>query len=241
MLLIRPRCHSADHLASLQARVPSCPLCGAAVSIPFGVNPNIPMDAHLTSSCPVLNSSTGLAHDGPLRPAKASKPSNVCHYVRCSTKMIVPMRCKDCAHDFCAPHRFPKDHACKAAASSKSSSGRSTPTNQLDPQRRAALAAVKRALRSPSFSGKPNGPGPSAPTAPAPGPSSHPGSRANPIVLNGGADGHGKISDRIPKLGLGKVDRRAKAEEESRRKALEFRAKKGCVPPVVSYYTSPRC
>lgn len=216
--------------------MPSCPLCGAAVSIPKGVDPNIPMDSHLTSACPVLNSSTGLAHDGVRPAAKPPKPANVCHYSRCSTKMIVKMRCPECAYDFCTPHRFPKDHACKAG-SSNHSSGRSTPT-QVDPQRRAALAAVKRALRSSSVSGKTVTPK-VAPKATAPPPassSSQAGSRGNPIVLDDAPAGNDKSGVRIPKLGLGKVDRRAKAEEESRRKALETRARKGCVdaPPLAS-------
>lgn len=223
--------------------MPECPLCGAPISIAPGVDPNVPMDAHLTSSCPVLDPSTGFARGGAGSSAASSSSSlshgssrpkkgpDVCAFGKCSTRMIVPMRCAGCGRDFCTPHRFAADHACKGKtlsdarpAKARAWDGKLDVRFLNDPQKRAALSAVKRKLMPPT-----------APDAAKPAFRGSAGTRRDPIVLDDAApvpvkasSSDAKSMPHLPKLGLGKVDRRAKAEEESRRRALEMRARKGC-------------
>ncbi|BGP03548.1 hypothetical protein RTG_03162 [Rhodotorula toruloides ATCC 204091] len=264
-----PSCHEdfcADHWrppaghkclkfdpAKADNRIPSCPLCSAPVSFPPGTDPNIAMDAHLSSSCPILNPS--------LASKPAAKPANECSARSCKTKMIVPIACDKCGLKHCPKHRFATDHACRALQAggaagktgekggagvkkafgglmSKAAAGS---TRQPASSNLAGLAALRRAQQAkPTSRAPPSTAKPVATSAPL-------GSAANPLVLDSdGDDSDIQILSSKPAKGTGatgtggggkkalasvgiasKTDKRAMAEQESRRKALEARAKKG--------------
>lgn len=235
-----------------QNRIPSCPLCSAPVSFPPGTDPNIAMDTHLSTTCPILNPS--------LASKPAPKPPNECAARGCKTKMIFPIACDKCGLKHCPKHRFASDHACRGlqAGSANGKTGEKGSTgvkkvfgglmNKATPSTRqpassnlAGLAALRRAQQAKSTTRAP--PSASAPSEPVKA-SAPLGSAANPLVLD--SDGYDSdvqiISSKPAKGGLptgggkkalasvgiaSKTDKRALAEQESRRKALEARAKKG--------------
>ncbi|KAJ8291742.1 AN1-type zinc finger protein 2A [Rhodotorula toruloides] len=263
-----PSCHEdfcADHWrppaghkcpkfdpAKADNRIPSCPLCSAPVSFPPGTDPNIAMDAHLSTACPILNPS--------LASKPAAKPANECSARGCKTKMIVPIACDKCGLKHCPKHRFSSDHGCRAlqagVANGKTGdkggagvkkafgglmSKAAASTRQPASANLAGLAALRRAQQAKSTPRAP----PSAAKSVA---TSAPlGSAANPLVLDSsdGDDSDVQILSSKPVKGPGsaagggskkalasvgiasKTDKRALAEQESRRKALEARAKKG--------------
>ena len=97
------------------------------------------MDRHLTTECPILLPS-GLAKP-------KAKPLNTCAATKCRTKLIVPIQCSTCKLNYCAPHRFQKDHACSglAAAPSKSTTSSSLPASiRSAPTVNSGLAAIRR-------------------------------------------------------------------------------------------------
>ncbi|BGP35429.1 hypothetical protein JCM10296v2_007267 [Rhodotorula toruloides] len=236
--------------AKADNRIPSCPLCSAPVSFPPGTDPNIAMDAHLSTSCPILNPS--------LAWKSAAKPASECSARGCKTKMIVPIACDKCGLKHCPKHRF--DHACRAlqagGAAGKTGEkggagvkkafgglmGKATASARPPASsNHAGLAALRRAQqakstpRAPSSTAKPV-----ASTAPL-------GSAAiSPVLDSDGDNSDVQILSSKPAKGAGpapqggggkkalasvgiasKTDKRAMAEQESRRKALEARAKKG--------------
>ncbi|TNY20406.1 hypothetical protein DMC30DRAFT_255388 [Rhodotorula diobovata] len=151
-------------------RIPSCPLCSTPVSFPPGTDPNGPMDAHLSLSCPVLH-----PHLAPSPSSSSSRRANACRAPKCRTKLVVPITCAHCRDAFCPAHRFPSDHACAAArraAPSPSSSSLASGAARAAPT---AGASVKRALgglllpskKSPAAAAPPPAPALRAPT-PAP-------------------------------------------------------------------------
>ncbi|GAA5993936.1 hypothetical protein JCM11641_001601 [Rhodosporidiobolus odoratus] len=253
-------------------RVPSCPLCSTPISFPSNTDPNIPMDTHLSTSCPNLH-----PH---LASVPKLKPTNECRAPKCKTKMVVPIKCDKCRESFCPKHRFERDHACQGAQSQTSTAvgtggGMKTMFGALGGAGRGSnslsgLAALRRAQQAASSlspksssstapvsstsSSKPSAVSsttslsrsnkPSATSASAP-----LGSASNPLVLSDDEDSEVQIvsppsskPDKPPivtvtggkkalaSVGMGgKVTKRALQEQESARKALEARAKKGCV------------
>ncbi|KPV73355.1 uncharacterized protein RHOBADRAFT_45930, partial [Rhodotorula graminis WP1] len=94
-------------------RIPSCPLCSTPISFPPGTDPNGPMDAHLSSLCPILHPHLATSSS---TPTPRKRAPNECRAHKCRTKMVVPIRCDACRASFCPKHRFPSDHACAGGA-----------------------------------------------------------------------------------------------------------------------------
>lgn len=197
------------------------------------------MDRHLSTVCPKLNP------DAPV-----VKPKNVCQERRCKTKMIVPIACTDCRREFCAKHRYGKDHNCAGKPSSNAQGLMGSQNCKIvnttrDYVSSSGIAALRRAQQI-AANAKKSGHGSGTRSS---GPTTAPlGSSANPLVLDSDSDSDVQIiepsggkssnsksfSDKsrskqtLTGLGLGsKTDKRALAEQESARKALEARAKKG--------------
>lgn len=202
---IRPSENShqcSDYDESLiDARVPTCPLCGDPISIPSGTDPNIPMDQHLTTSCRLIDQSGLLNTQNPSSSSTQSSSNKICSRARCSTKMIVPILCTGCQLNYCPSHRLGADHAC---------SGSPQPTNK--PHHRASLIALKSLMASIPPLSEPISSKPMTPNQTSSSTSSAPSNQPNPSL---------STVDRY------RVSKRIKAEEESRRKALEWRAQKG--------------
>ncbi|GAA5821013.1 hypothetical protein JCM11251_001920 [Rhodosporidiobolus azoricus] len=256
-------------------RIPSCPLCSTPISFPSSTtDPNIPMDAHLSTSCPVLH-----PH---LASAPKAKPANECAEKKCKTKMIQPIQCEKCGNKFCPKHRFERDHACAgaqsaAAAGSGGAEGggglkklgglmgkgkAAHSTGQARQAGAAGLAALRRAQQAAmsSLGTAPSTSSASRPSAvstaqssrsslpssssalakhPPPEPSTASlGSSTNPLILSSDDSDVEIVSGgRNPLAGAkklavqagagGKVSKRALQEQESARRALDARAKKG--------------
>ncbi|KIL63229.1 hypothetical protein M378DRAFT_164746 [Amanita muscaria Koide BX008] len=83
---------------------PNCPMCNVPVAIKPGQDPNIRMEEHLDKECAVM---TGKA---------PSKSMPTCGRGNCKKVLYTPIKCDKCRKDFCATHRFPKDHNCSAAS-----------------------------------------------------------------------------------------------------------------------------
>ncbi|PIL22471.1 hypothetical protein GSI_15159 [Ganoderma sinense ZZ0214-1] len=200
--------HCSKYDAAKHDRVaPSCPLCSAPVAIPPGQDPNIRMERHINTECSVM---TG-------RSSKA-KSTPHCARPKCGKVLFSPIRCDSCKHQFCPEHRFPKDHSCSATKGSVSSQqgGVKAWTNvqhQTSAASAAAMAAIKRAAASSTAPARTT-PRTQTQAKSQPPPSdtksTSSSSRSNPFSA---------------------TDRRAKAERESRRKAIEARAQKG-IPPT---------
>ncbi|GAA6041819.1 hypothetical protein JCM8097_007178 [Rhodosporidiobolus ruineniae] len=260
--------------AKADIRIPSCPLCSTPVSFPAGTDPNLTMDAHLSSSCPVLH-----PH---LTSAPKPKPANECAAQKCKTKMIQPIQCAKCRGKFCPKHRFERDHACKGAEtvaaavtggsgvrkgsggalSKLGGGGKTSGGGGLAPTSLSGLAALRRAQQTASSKlsyaaarpttkpsaassskSSPAASSASSTTKAGPAPPSSAsaplGSSANPLVLSSDDDLDVQTDKpRKPSLtggkkvlaasgAMGKVNKRALMEQESARKALEARAKKG--------------
>ncbi|KAG0139336.1 hypothetical protein CROQUDRAFT_666672 [Cronartium quercuum f. sp. fusiforme G11] len=183
----------------IDARVPSCPLCGDPISIPPNTDPNIPMDSHLTNSCRLLDRS-GLMRTREASPARPSA-SRACARARCPNKMLVPILCNVCNQSYCPSHRLGPDHACPG------------PLRASNHLHRASLAALKATMAS---------------TPALKRPSAHPAKEPQTAFANNAPPTLAQpcppslsVVDRL------RVQKRHKAEEESRRKALEWRAQKG--------------
>ena len=171
------------------------------------------MDAHLETSCAIL-------HPGrKARPVPGAMP--VCDERKCKTKMVLPIRCESCRGNFCAPHRWGKDHGCVGDVRLLESFGKGKAVERKGKSLgMAGLAALRRAQKKVG-TGK--------------------GTKEDPIVLGDSSDDEVQIVEKAPgkeKEGAekkmmsalaipGKADKRAMAERASAKKSLEARAKKG--------------
>ncbi|KAJ7644168.1 hypothetical protein FB45DRAFT_824159 [Roridomyces roridus] len=134
------------------------------------------------------------------KPKARSNP--VCAKARCGKTLFSPIRCNKCSQQFCPAHRFPADHTCTApAAQPGKTTGPTAASRLLDlkPKASAAGAATVGAIKTMASSAQAGA------------------SRASQAP---------KPAIQTPNL-FSKTDRRAKAERESRRKAMHERAKKG--------------
>lgn len=212
------------------------------------------MDAHLSTTCPVLN---------PDAKAAFSKPgaAPTCQASRCKAKLVaVSFVCERCGGKYCVSHRWETDHACTGAKAGASGSGKSAAgggaakgLSGLAALRR-AQASMKSATRAsagkpiptsgpPTAAGKRTaasaGGSKNATTTSAPA-----GTKGNPLMIDGSDDDVQVVTQKTAKTSgkasggtslaaathgvLGsKTDKRAAAERASARKALEARAKKG--------------
>ncbi|BGP27711.1 zinc finger, AN1-type protein [Rhodotorula toruloides] len=233
-------------------RIRSCPLCSVPVSFPPGTDPNIVMDAHLSASCPILN--PALASKPAAKPANECSARG-CKTKMIVPIACDKCGMKHCPkHRFAADHACRGLQARGAGGKTAEKGGagvqkvfggllsKATPsTGQPASSGLAGLAALRRAQQAKSTPRAP-------PSTTKPVTASAPlGSTANPLVLDSSdgddsdiqilsskpakdavrsAGGGGKKA--LASVGIAsKTDKRALAEQKSRRKALEARAKKG--------------
>jgi predicted nucleic acid binding AN1-type Zn finger protein len=73
-----------------------CPLCNQVVHN-AQINPDEAVNAHIQKGCPTT-----------------SKPvyENSCHFVNCTKREIVAIKCRFCNLTFCIKHRLEQDHKC---------------------------------------------------------------------------------------------------------------------------------
>ncbi|KAJ3983605.1 hypothetical protein F5890DRAFT_1462715 [Lentinula detonsa] len=130
----------------------------------------------------------------------AKKSTPVCAQRKCGKVLFAPIHCDKCRKSFCPSHRFPGDHACntiQTARSGVSANSRPFALNTASHAASSTVDAIKKTLSSTSNTN-------------------------NSVV----ASAPSKLITPMPNP-FSKVDRRAKAERDSRRKALQERAKKG--------------
>ncbi|KAG0666945.1 hypothetical protein C6P46_003655 [Rhodotorula mucilaginosa] len=234
--------------AEADNRIPTCPLCSQPVPFPPSQDPNAAMDAHLSTSCPVLL---------PDKAPSTKKSPNQCSAQGCKTKMIVPIECDECRRKFCPSHRWKSDHACStlsssSSTSSSSSSGTSRSTNRdkkgfggmfaraspngagSRPPVAAGLAAIRRAQQARIDNNAKSSPrdGSSLPTRAPKALSAAADPDSDVEIVSYKAAGQTKSTaagkKALASIGVAsKTDKRARAEQESQRKALEVRAMKG--------------
>ncbi|TFL01271.1 hypothetical protein BDV98DRAFT_507616 [Pterulicium gracile] len=191
--------HKCSHYdASKHNRVaPHCPLCDEPIAIPPGQDPIYRLQDHVDNKCPVM---TG---------KKPGSTSPRCGNKRCNKVLIQPIRCDQCRMQFCPSHRWPSDHTCVNTAPSTppskspgasfttASEGVKKSAADVGAKATAASAAIKRSMANASANSNAKPASASSPKSP---PIDNPFSKTN---------------------------RRAKAENESRYKAMERRAQKG--------------
>ncbi|KAJ6559150.1 hypothetical protein DFH09DRAFT_1162054 [Mycena vulgaris] len=136
------------------------------------------------------------------------KTAPVCAKARCGKTLFAPIRCTKCNEQFCPSHRFPADHSCTptGATAQARTTGPTAASRLLDLNTKAS-AATMGAIKSMTSAAQASS---SRPAAPKPAQATKPVSQ----------------TPSMPNL-FSKTDRRAKAERESRRKAMQERAKKG--------------
>ncbi|KZS93625.1 hypothetical protein SISNIDRAFT_474213 [Sistotremastrum niveocremeum HHB9708] len=201
-----PQNHSCEKydVTKFDRVAPQCPLCNTPIAIPPGEDPNIKMSHHLETSC---SSTTG-------RSSRTTSSTPRCQNVKCKKVLFAPIRCDSCRHQFCAEHRFPNGHNCSSLKSSLAAPAKSTPSAtsaKSTPSAQASLAAFKRTLASAKHAAKP---------APA----------SSSVVSKPSQPEKAPSKSQTP-APFSKTDRRAKAERESQRRALQERAKKGLLSP----------
>ncbi|KAH9947565.1 hypothetical protein B0H21DRAFT_737818 [Amylocystis lapponica] len=203
-----PESHKCEKFdASKHNRVaPSCPLCNTPVAIPLGQDPNIRMEAHIASECSVMTGKSGKASSSP-----------TCAKVKCGKVLFAPIQCGKCKQQFCPQHRFPNDHACVSITAAKSSPGAAKALADVSAQTSAAsaaaMAAIRRAMASTTIS--------SASMSSSAASHTPPQMAQPPLIAKSSSSSSSRQNPFSP------TDRRAKAERESRRRAIQDRARKG--------------
>ncbi|KAF8158114.1 hypothetical protein B0H34DRAFT_707581 [Crassisporium funariophilum] len=187
---------------------PNCPLCDTPVAVRQGQDPNVRMDIHLEKECSVV---TGKVK---------SKSMPVCARGNCKKVLFSPIRCDKCRDQFCPAHRFPADHTCSSLSAPAQRSAKPTTTttthlatlgsgaknlnSKASAVGAAAMGAVKKSMAT------------TTPTATT--------SASNPRPAGAAPT---KSAPNKTSLPFNKTDRRAKAERESKRKAMKAREAKG--------------
>lgn len=144
---------------------------------------------------------------------------STCGSESCNAKLVSPIRCTECSHNFCTYHYHPNTHKCKDV-SRLANQGRSAASNK------AGLQALKRLGQSNSSSGrKPQQqqpPPPQSDTKTRPNQSKSVLSNIIPNMerIQAGASTHSPITSF-------RSDRRSKSERDSQLRALQEREKKG--------------
>jgi len=130
-----------------------------------------------------------------------------CARAKCSKPLYAPIRCNQCKEQFCAQHRFPADHNCTPipAPTTGNRLGAAPMKSLADLYSKTSNSTKKAGNALSSVKTSVSLKSASAKVNQSAGPSTAP---KNPVTIL-------------------KTDRRAKAERESRRKAMEARAQKG--------------
>ncbi|KAJ7366920.1 hypothetical protein DFH08DRAFT_835930 [Mycena albidolilacea] len=177
------------------------------------VSPNCPLCNVVVAVRPGQDANeaveTHFVRDCSVMTGKAKARSTpVCARPRCGKALFAPIRCTSCSQQFCASHRFPADHTCVPVANAtKTTTGPTAASRLLDLNTKAS-AAGGAALKSIKTM---------ASNAQAQASASRPAAPPKPAAA---------AAPSKPNL-FSKTDRRARAERESRRKAMHERAKKG--------------
>ncbi|KAJ4482095.1 hypothetical protein J3R30DRAFT_3329480 [Lentinula aciculospora] len=127
----------------------------------------------------------------------AKKSTPICAQRKCGKVLFAPIRCDKCRLSYCPSHRFPGDHTCHTTPARSSAPASGRPFAFKYRATSQAASSTVSAIKKTIAS---------AATSSQPSPSKSATPMPNPFS---------------------KVDRRAKAEQESRRKALQERAKRG--------------
>ncbi|KAG8928038.1 hypothetical protein FRC02_007432 [Tulasnella sp. 418] len=245
----KPQAHSCPNFdATKHDRVaPECPFCGTPVAFAAGADPNMAMEKHFETKCEVVKSG-GLV--GMKSRATTKRPDGEprCGRTRCNKVLMVPIKCPSCYKAFCAEHRLPASHNCKSSSATSSASSSkaatpksftptpatprsreptpsvstSAPSSSTTPHTNAALAAINRAAASTKAAVQSHTSTSSAPKRSSTTSSQTPASTSttSPSINNP----------------FNKTDRRTRAEDESRRKALKAREKKGILTEADKKY-----
>ncbi|KIY50370.1 hypothetical protein FISHEDRAFT_39820 [Fistulina hepatica ATCC 64428] len=183
---------------------PSCPLCNTPVAVKIGQDPNVRMEEHFARECSVM---TG---------KEAKKFAPTCESAKCGKVLYAPIRCDKCRKQFCPRHRFAADHHCtKTSLPSNRTAGVgftnvSAKASTMAASASAAATHLKNdVLGSKKISAFKSGNKPVAKAAQPSVPTSSPSKKPS-----------------IPAV-FSTTERRARSERESRRRALQERAKKG--------------
>ncbi|CAG0918034.1 unnamed protein product [Notodromas monacha] len=93
--------HDCSGALQRDVQVPVCPLCGIAVPVKRGEQPDIKVGEHIDNNC---NSDVALS--------RKKVYANKCSMKGCKRKEMVPISCPDCGQNFCLSHRLGADHKC---------------------------------------------------------------------------------------------------------------------------------
>ncbi|TFK28061.1 hypothetical protein FA15DRAFT_585222 [Coprinopsis marcescibilis] len=129
-----------------------------------------------------------------------AKTTPICARATCKKVLFSPIRCDNCREQFCPSHRFPSDHSCKVPES------RRAPAPARPKHTMAGASSTAKELNAKAAAKA---------------------SEAVDSVQKGLAAAKASTAATTSKLPFNKTDRRAKAERESRIKAMEMRDKKG--------------
>uniref|UniRef100_A0A8H7Y3Y3 AN1-type domain-containing protein n=1 Tax=Psilocybe cubensis TaxID=181762 RepID=A0A8H7Y3Y3_PSICU len=186
---------------------PSCPLCNQPVFIEQGRDANISMDLHLENNCSVV---TGRVK---------AKTLPTCARVNCQKALISPLQCSSCKKKFCPTHRHPDDHRCQPVPTAAPTTSKPVATSNT-PKALANFNAGAKNLNTKATA---------AGTAAMDAVKKSINTTAIPAARNAINSAKASASASKPKapLPFSKMDRRARAERESKLRAMQARAKKG--------------
>ncbi|EAU86069.1 hypothetical protein CC1G_07148 [Coprinopsis cinerea okayama7 len=178
---------------------PDCPLCNTPVAVPPGQDPNIRMEQHFEKECSVV---TGRVQ---------AKSTPLCAKGTCKKVLFSPIRCDKCRAQFCVSHRFPSDHNCKAASAPTTPAGRqnAAPSRPNLPALSSASSTAKEINAKASVK------------------ASEAVNSMKQSLAQAKANTSTAAASASKSMPFNKTDRRAKAERESRIKAMQAREKKG--------------
>ncbi|KAF9517289.1 hypothetical protein BS47DRAFT_1340049 [Hydnum rufescens UP504] len=205
----RPATHHCEKEVNQDRVAPPCPLCSTPVTIPIGEDPNIAMERHFDNACEVMGRKRNAAPR--------------CARHKCKNVLITPIRCESCKELFCPTHRHPSTHRCTPTISPGKSDTRDN--SKVEPQTSRSRSNAGASSSTSKFSGASllgrQAPRPATTAQQTPKGPSKPAFTTPAAGVSGGTPSstiHNPFS---------KVDRRAKAEMESKRKAMTERARKG--------------
>ncbi|EJD50630.1 hypothetical protein AURDEDRAFT_112220 [Auricularia subglabra TFB-10046 SS5] len=210
---------------------PNCPFCNVPIAYAKGTDPNVRMERHFDTECAVLVDEE--------KRKRAQNKMPVCRARGCSKKLVAPIQCQECRQKYCAEHRYASDHACSGPSRNTSSSASTTSKSTLTggrpgqsaPGAHAALAALKRNIAAAKTAATKATPTSKPPARTATAPAPQPAPKIAKSVTTASSSSGPAPPQPAPKAKVlnpfSKTDRRARAEAESRRKALRDRERRG--------------